>query len=166
MKNILLMILCCLLVSCEYTVPLVKKPTIDIDRSIVGLWQRPAKDGKMEHLLVLPLDKQEYLVSYPSTSDEAMFARACLGRVKGMTLVQLKWFGTAQALVPDDDEVYQFASYSVTGNKLTVSLLNSGVIPKDVASTEALVKAIAANKAATNLFRDSMVFTRIKPEKK
>jgi hypothetical protein len=165
MKNIMIIILCGLLAGCEYTVPVVKKPAIDIDRAIVGLWQRPAKDGKIEHLLVVPLDKQEYLVSYPSNSDEAMFARACLGRVKDITLVQLKWFATAQAALPDDNKVYQFASYSVSGDKLTVRMLNSDVISKDVASTDALIKAIAANKAATNLFRESMVFTRIKPEK-
>lgn len=44
-------------------------------------------------------------------------------------------------------------------------LLNSDVIPKNIASTEALVKAIAANKTATNLFRDSMVFTKVMPKK-
>lgn len=165
MKNILTITLCILLAGCDYTVPLVSKPAIAIDRSTVGLWQRTAKNGQTEHLLVVPLDEQEYLVSYPSRSEDAMFARACLARVADMTLVQLKWFATGEARLPDDDRVYQFASYSVKGDTLTVRLLNSDIIKKDVTSTAELVKAITANKNATNLFREGMVFTKVPQEK-
>jgi hypothetical protein len=165
MKNLMIGILCVLLAGCDYTVLLVSKPTIAIDRAPVGLWQRTAKNNQTEHLLVVPLDKQEYLVSFPSRSEDAMFARACLAKVADMTLVQLKWFATGQARLPDDDRVYQYASYSVKGNKLTVRLLNSDIIKKDVTSTAELVKAIIANKDATNLFRESMVFTKVLQEK-
>jgi len=162
MKKLCIVLLCGLLAGCEYTVPLVTVPSIKIDNTVVGLWQRTTKNGQKEQLLVIPLDSKEYLVSYPSESDEAMFARGCLATVGGMTLVQLKWFGTAQAAVPDDNRLYQYASYKVEGEKLTVRLLSSDVISKEIASTDALVKAIEANKSATNLFCESMVFTKIK----
>ena len=94
-----------------------------------------------------------------------MFARACLAKVADMTLVQLKWFATGEARLPDDDRVYQYAGYTVKGDTLTVRLLNSDVIKKDVTSTAELVKAITANKNATNLFREGMVFTKVPQEK-
>lgn len=74
----MLIIACGILVGCDYIVLLVTTPEMGIDSSVVGLWQRPKKDGQMEGLLVLPLGKQEYMVSFPSASKDAMFARACL----------------------------------------------------------------------------------------
>jgi hypothetical protein len=161
MKKLLIMLACGLLAGCEYTVPLVTAPRMEIDKSVLGLWQRTTEDGKTEQLLVLPLDKNEYLVSYPSDSKEGMFARACLCRTAGLTLVQLKWFGTAEGKLPDDNRVYQFASYSMTGDKLTVRLLNSDVVNKDVASKKELAKSIAANKDNPKLFKEGMVFSKV-----
>jgi hypothetical protein len=104
------------------------------------------------------------LVSYSSNAknrEDGLFARACLCQAGGKTLVQLKWLGNAQGNAPDDNRVYQFASYSVSGDKLTVRLLNTDVVNKDVASTEELAKAIAANKDKTNLFGEVTVFTKV-----
>jgi hypothetical protein len=161
MKKSLIVLACGLLAGCEYTVPLAQNPEIEIDRAVLGLWQRSKEDGQTEQILVLPLDKREYLVSYPAASPDAMFARACLARTAGKTLVQLKWFGTAQANLPDDDRVYQFVTYSVAEDKLTVRLLNSDVVGKDAKSTDELARAIAANADKTDLFREAMVFTRV-----
>jgi hypothetical protein len=162
MKKLLILLACGLLVGCEYTVPLVTTPGMEIDKSVLGLWQRTSEDGKTEQLLVLPLDKNEYLVSYPTDPKDGMFARACLCSVAGKTLVQLKWFGTAQGKLPDDNRVYQFAAYSVTGDKLTVRMLNSDVINKDTVSTAELTKSITANKDKPNLFKEDMAFTKVK----
>jgi hypothetical protein len=154
--------------GCDYMVPLVKTPSLAIDSGVVGLWQRPKDKGETERLLVLPIGKQEYLVSYPSESKDAMFARACLCRVAATTLVQLEWFGTARGGIPDDPDnpedrrVYQFAAYSVTGATLTVRMLNTDVVKKAVDSTDKLAKAIAANLAKPDLFLDEMVFTKVK----
>jgi hypothetical protein len=161
MKKLLLMLACGLLFGCDYTVPLVTTPAIEIDKSVLGLWQRGLEDGKTEQLLVLPLGKNEYLVSYPLDVKDGMFAKACLCSAGGKTLVQLKWFGNAKGELPDDNRVYQFASYSVTGDKLTVRMLNIEVINKDVASTEELAKSIVANKDKPNLFNEGMVFTKV-----
>ncbi len=162
MKKLLVVLVGGLFIGCDYTVPLVTNPTIEIDRSVLGLWQRPKEDGTTEQLLVLALDKQEYLVSYPSGTNDAMFARACLCRTAGKTLVQLKWLGNAQGEPPEDNRVYQFATYSVKGDTLTVRMLNTDVVQKDVASTKELAEAIAKNKDNPSLFHDSMVFTKVK----
>ena len=162
MKKLLIMLACGLLAGCDYTAPLATTPRIEIDKSVLGLWQ--ATEGeKTEQLLVLPLDKNEYLVSISHSSDwtDGMYARACLCRTAGKTLVQLKWFGNAEGECPDNNRVYQFASYSITGGKLTVRLLNSEVASKDAASTKELARSIAANKDKPNLFKEGMVFTKI-----
>src|SRR5580658_2328884 len=110
MKKLFIILVWGLLAGCDYTVPLVKTPGTEIDKSVLGLWQRPIAEGKIEQLLVLPLDKNEYLVSYPLDAKEGMFARACLCRTDDKTLVQLKWFGTAEGKLPDDERVFQFLS--------------------------------------------------------
>jgi hypothetical protein len=161
MKKLLIVLAGCLLAACDYTVPLVTAPGIEIDKSLVGLWQRPNEDGKSDHLLVLPLDGNEYLVSFPSGTQESLFAKACLCRAGEKTLVQLKWFGTSEGKVPDDSRVYQFVSYAIAGEKLNVRFLNTDVVPKSAASTDELAKSIAANKDKTNLFNEVMVFTKV-----
>jgi xanthosine utilization system XapX-like protein len=161
MRTLLIALVCGLLVGCEYSVPLVPAPESEIDDSVLGLWQT-SSGGQTQQLLVLPLDRKEYLVSYPSNSTNAMFARACLGGVGGKTLIQLKWFGTAQAGLPDNNRVFQFVTYSTTGDNLTVRLLNSEVVKKDASSTVELARAIAANADKTNLFGEAMAFTKVK----
>lgn len=162
MKKLLAVVVCGLLTGCDYTVPLVTSPEIEIDRSVLGLWQTSKAEGGTEQLLVLPLDKCEYLVSYPSGAKDAMFARACLCRTAGMMLVQLKWLGTAEGALPDDNRVFQFVSYSVKGDVLTIRLLNTDLVKSDAASTKELAKAIAGNKDNPGLFKEGMVFTKVK----
>ena len=152
------------LAGCDYTVPLVKTPELSIDPGIIGLWQSPKENGQPESLLVLPLSKQEYLVSYPAGSTDAMFARACLCRTADMTLVQLEWFGTAKGNLPDDEDkrVFQFADYALAGDTLTVRMLNADVVKKEVKSKNELAQAIASNKDRPELFKDKMVFIKVK----
>lgn len=163
MKRILyICVICVLMVGCEYTVPLVDKPLEDMDTEAVGLWQRPGNNGVTEDLLVLPMGKQEYLISYPSRSKDAMFARGCLWSNGEFKLIQLNWIGTVQARLPEDNRTYQFASYTLEKDTIKIRLLNSAVISKDLNSTDALVKAITDNKDNPKLFRDEMVFRKVK----
>jgi hypothetical protein len=161
MEKWLVLLVCGSVVGCDFTVPLVTTPGMEIDKSVLGLWQRTTEDGKTEQLLVLRLEQKEYLVSYPLDTKEGMYARACVCRADDKTFVQLKWFGTAAGKTPDDNRVYQFATYSVTGDKLTVRMLNSDVVNKDVSSTKELVKSIAANRDKPDLFKEGMVFTKL-----
>lgn len=150
-----------LLVGCEYTVPLVTKPETKIDQALLGVWQRTT-DDKQERLLVLPLDATEYLVSFPAGNNESLFARACLTQIGGEPLVQLRWFGTAQGVLPEDSRVYQYATYAVSGDTLTVQMLSSEVVPKETKTSEELLRAITEAMDQPDLFREAMVFQRVK----
>lgn len=162
MKTIALCILGLVLAGCEYTVPLAATPELKLDPAVVGVWQRDFPDGKKERLLVLPLGETEYLVSFPAESADAMFARACLVKVGEQTLVQLRWFGTARGNLPEDGRVYQYVAYSATEGTLSLQLLNSDVVPKDIPTTEGLLQAIAASTEHPDLFREPMMFQQVK----
>jgi hypothetical protein len=161
MKKLLTLLACALLAGCDYTVPLTTAPAMELDKSLLGLWENSTEDNKIDQLLVLPLDAKEYLVSFPSGDKDGMFARACLCRAGDKTLVQLKWFGTADGKLPEDNRVYQYASYAVEGGKLTVRFLNTEVVSKNAASTEELAGFIAANGDKTNLFKAGTIFTKV-----
>lgn len=163
MKKLMLVFLvaCGVLTGCDYTVPLVKAPEIGIDAGVVGLWKRLKDDGQVESLLVLPLNKQEYMVSFPCDSKDAMFARACLCRCATGTIVQLEWFGTAQAKLPKDNRVFQFAAYSATEDTLRIRMLNADVVKRDVKSSDELARSIEKNKDNPELFKGEMVFKKI-----
>ena len=150
-----------LFAGCDFTVPLVTTPGMDIDKSILGVWQATGDDGKVEQLLVLALDAREYLVSYPSASKDGMFARACLCRTDDKTLVQIKWLGKADGTTADDGRVFQFASYTVSSDKMSVRFLNNEVVNKDAASSAELAKSIAANRGKPDLFGTTTVFTKV-----
>lgn len=152
--------LCMLAAGCDYTVPLVTRPELDVDPALVGLWQRAAEGGKVEGLLVLPMSKQEYLVSFPAGGPDAMFARATLWRQHGLTLVQLDWFGTARGNAPEDKRTYQYASYVVKGDILSVRMVSTEVVDREIATSRKLARAIAANRENPKLFREEMVFRK------
>ncbi len=161
MKKLMFFLICLIIAGCEYAVPLPNAPNIDIDRSVLGLWQTTKNDGRTEDLLVLPLGEQKYMISFPSGTKNSMFALACLWRDKGMTLVQLNWFGTAQAEIPKDDRTYQFASYLVEGDEMRIRMLNKEVVNENIGSSKELAKAILDNRTNTRLFRDEMLFKKI-----
>jgi len=64
----------------------------------------------------------------------------------------------------DTDRVYQYASYALSGQELTIRLLNPEVVSKDAKTTEQLVRAIEAGKDHPALFREPMKFRRVKKE--
>ncbi len=163
MNTLLAAVCAAALAGCDYTVPLAEKPDQAIDKALLGAWERTSEQGEVERLLILPLGKTEYLVSFPAGSKNAMFARACLCKAAGLTLVQLTWFGTAQGDVAEDSRVYQFASCTVTGDTFKGRLLNADTVSRDVTSADALVKAIVANKDNPDLFRDVWDFKKVKP---
>ena len=159
--NSLLALVCAaVLAGCDYKVPLAEKPELPIDMHLLGAWERTTPEGAIQRLLVLPLGKNEYLVSFPAGSRDAMFARASLCKTAGLTLLQLDWFGTAQGDTPEDGRVYQYASYSVKDDTLKGRLLNADVVDRDVSSAAGLSAAIEANRDNPKLFRDAWEFTR------
>ncbi|MCX6875109.1 MAG: hypothetical protein NTW21_15055 [Verrucomicrobia bacterium] len=163
MKTFLPLLACVLFVGCDFTVPLVETPTLDLDHSVLGAWEKPkAEGGPSERLVVLPLGKQEYLVAFTGNGNDWLYARGCLCKVADLTLVQLKWLGDSKGKAPDDARVFQFASFTVSGDHLSLRLLDPALIGKDVKSTALLTKAIADHKANPALFREAMAFTKAK----
>jgi len=161
MNKLILLAACALLAGCDYTVPLVKTPDLDIDKAVLGLWENTAANGQNERLLILPLSAREYLVSFPAGGPDSMFARACLYRRAGQTLVQLEWIGTAQGKLAEDDRKFQFAEYSITNQMLRIRLLNPEAVSKEASSAEALAKALSENTGATNLYRDALTYRKV-----
>jgi len=151
-----------LLSACDYTVPLVTAPQTPIDRNLAGLWQSTTTEDENQTLLILPLSNTEHLISFPSGQKDAMFAKARHCSCAGKELVQIQWFGTAAGDAPDNDRVYQYASYTLSGENLTIRLLNAETVGKDIKTTEQLVRAIEASKDHPALFREPMPFKRVK----
>jgi hypothetical protein len=162
MKKMMLFIISVMLIGCDYKVPLVKAPEVEIDKSVVGLWERTNAEGQVEHLLVLPLSGKEFLVSFPANKEDAMFAKACLCSAGGRTLVQFAWFGTAKGILPNDNRVFSYAAYSIAGEVLHVQTLNADVVNREADSSDALRKEIVKLKDSPDLFREEMVFNRVK----
>ncbi len=159
-KTMLLMLALVFIIGCDYEVALVEAPGIPIDKSLIGRWQKANTDNHVKTLLVLPLDEYEYLVSFPADSENAMFARACLWRNSGLTLVQLNWFGTAQANLPDDDRTFQYAAFKLEDGRLEVKLLNPDVVAGAASSSAELIEALTDNLDNERIFRRKMVFRR------
>jgi hypothetical protein len=151
------------LAGCDYTVPLAEKPELPIDKALVGAWERTTQQGEVQRLLVLPFSEHEYMVAWPAGAPNTLYARACLCKATEFALVQLAWFGTGHGTEPDNARVYQYAAYSVAGDKLTARLLNADTVSRDAATPAALLAAIKANNANPELFREELAFTRVKP---
>jgi len=161
-KQLLLVVVCLGLAGCDYTVPLTSTPELEIDSKLVGLWKRAEAPNQTESLLVLPLSRHEYMVNYPLSATNGLFAKACLCRCAGKTLAQLHWIGTAKGSVPDDDRIYQIMAYELDEDTLRILLLNTSVVGKDIDSSTALAGSIEDSKDNPKLFRDPLVFKRVK----
>ncbi|MBP7636911.1 MAG: hypothetical protein KBA18_03465, partial [Kiritimatiellae bacterium] len=148
-----------LLAGCDYTVPLAEKPETQIDTALVGQWQITL-DGKDVRLSVLALAADEYLVAYPSGTPDTLYARACLCQGTEFALVQLRWFGSANARADFSAHPYQYAAYGIEGDTLVARLINPEVV-KPAQTAAALLSAIKANNTNPDLFRSELRFTRV-----
>lgn len=150
---------CVLLVGCVYEVPLATDSQQEVNKALLGKWQTVADNGS-EELVVLPLGAKEYLISYPSNAKDGMFFRAFVAQAGATPIMQFQLLGAATGELPADRRVYHYGTFRLDGPKLVVQLINSELVSKDVTSTEALVKAIAAQREAPALFADPVTFQR------
>jgi hypothetical protein len=158
-RILLLSIACTVLAGCDFRVPLADTPELAIDSRAIGLWERTKPDGKSERL---PLNDHEYFVSWPEGAHHELFASAHLVEFSGKTLVQIKRFGASDGTVPDDDRVFRIATYAQSGDELEIRLLDAEVIGKDFRSSADLARVVEAHGDNPTLFRDKMVFNRIR----
>jgi hypothetical protein len=160
---LLAMVIGAVATGCDYVVPLAGTPRMDLDSRIVGAWERKGDNDQVERLLVLPLSQREYMVAFPAGVKNTLYAKAWLCKGGGKTLVQLQWFGTGEGKVPDDKRVYQCAAYEVDGDRLTVRMVSTEVVNRDLATSADLAGAVEANQEKPTLFGDPMVFQKAAP---
>ena len=88
MKHLLLLLACLSFVGCDFTVPLVDIAALDLDKAVLGVWEKPKPEGGPgERLLVLPLDKHEYLVAFTGNGTDCIYARGCLCKAVDLTKI-------------------------------------------------------------------------------
>ena len=160
-KKTLLFVVCFVFAGCDYEVPLSASPKMTIDNRAVGLWEQTKEDGKKEYLLVLPLNKYEYLLVWPKGNTSELYARAHLFEFNGNRLVQLEWFGNSDGGVPDDNRIYQIGKYAISGDTMETQLLNTDVVNKNSNTSVELAEAIKSNSSNPSLFRKKIIYKKI-----
>ncbi len=155
--------------ACDYTVPLEEAPAREIDRRVIGRWERTRESGEVDRLLVLPMGPREYLVMYvfPSGMPDALFGRAWpIERDDEPGWVQLHWFGAGRGQVPDADApIYQVAWYRYEDEELAIRLLNPEVVSPEATTAGELAQAIEENRDHADLFREEAVLTRVEADR-
>jgi hypothetical protein len=161
MKKVIFTLISLLLItSCDYKVAIVEKPSMQINDKLIGTWERTNEQNKIEKLLILPIDKYEYFIAYP-LGNKAMFAKACFANIADKILVQIKWFGTAEGVIPKDGRVYQYAEYTLGKNQLHIQMLNTNIINKDIKTSSELKNTIKVNIDNPKLFYNPMNFEKV-----
>lgn len=147
--------------GCDYKTALIEKPLLPIDSRLLGLWET-TMDNQPTKITILALDREQYLVVYPSDSPDAMYARATFCDATEFALVQLTWIGSATTKADFSNACYQYAAFKLDGDNLEVRLLNPATA-KPAATAAKLLANIKANSINPELFKSAMKLTRIKP---
>jgi hypothetical protein len=164
MRQILLAWALVAMAGCDFSTPLVTAPEMNIDPALTGLWRTSGEDGQSADLLVLPWSKREYLVSYLAGTGNSLFARAALWQGGEARLLQLDWFGTARGTVPDSSKTFQFARFALEGDTLKVELVQPTDELKGLTAQEDLARALREQWKTPELFSETLVFKRIRPD--
>lgn len=160
----LVLALVLLLAGCDYHVALVATPDQPLQQGLIGLWQRQDNADQKELLQVLPLDKHQYLVVFPAGQEGSLYGRACHWRNDALPMVQITWLGATEP-IPANQSPYQYARWELTGDALTVQLLNPEHVSNKTRSSTALANSITANADDPAIFREAMIFRRRKLDK-
>lgn len=153
-----------LLSGCVYTAPVTTSHTIAIDPAMLGLWQAVPDPGKDvdadESMLVLKYSDTEYVVRYPSGKD-AMYFRAYPIQVGSLPCMQVQLLGEKDQPANDVDRKYHVLTCRLTDGVLELKTLNTHLVPSELATGAEVLKAIKANLANPDLFRDPGKFTKV-----
>jgi len=156
-----------LLSGCVYRAPVTTNHTIPIDPAVLGLWQAIPEPGKAvdadETMLVLKYSDTEYVVRYPSGKD-AMFFRGYPIKVADLQCVQIQLLGGKDQPADEDDHKYHIVAYRLAEGVLEVKTLNTDLIPSTSATGADVLKAIKANLANPDLFKDPGKFKKLVQE--
>lgn len=180
-----LLIAALLVTACKYDEPLVKKDSIEIDRSLLGRWTAvpqqtvdaedatPPGDVDLQTeqqteeppatLLVLGFSDTEYLILY-TEDDNSMYFRGYPITIGTTSCVQLEAIGKDDtAIDPGNSDRYMVMLYALTASgRLTVSMLNTDVVSDDLKDTESLVASFLEHEQDSDLFKPLYEFSRKK----
>jgi hypothetical protein len=156
-----------LLSGCVYKAPVTTNHTIPVNPAVLGMWQAVPEPGKDidadERMLVLKYSDTEYMVRYPSGKD-AMFFRGYPIKVGNLQCVQIQLLGEKDQPVNDEDRKYQVVAYKLADGVLELRTLNADLISDRLATSADLLKAIKANIANSDLFKDPGKFKKVVKE--
>lgn len=170
MKRIILLLVLMALVfsGCEYDVPISEPQGVEIDYSMLGLWQKADAQGEIEEdsdsLLVLEYGEKEYLIAY-SSDDATMYFKAYPVKIEGNWYVQFQIIGTDELAAGKKDRKYHLASYELTGKELSFSLLNAKIISGNINESSELKEAFIENLKNEALFGKPVKFVKYEPSK-
>ena len=156
-----------LLSGCVYKAPVTTNHTIPVNPAVLGVWQAVPEPGKDldadERMLVLKYSDTEYMVRYPSGKD-AMFFRGYPIKVGNLQCVQIQLLGEKDQPVNDEDRKYQVVAYKLADGVLELRTLNADLVSDRLATSADLLKAIKANVADPDLFKDPGKFKKLVKE--
>ncbi len=156
-----------LLSGCVYKAPVTTNHTVPVDPAVLGVWQAVPEPGKDldadERMLVLKYSDTEYMVRYPSGKD-AMFFRGYPIKVGNLRCVQIQLLGEKDQPVNDEDRKYQVVAYKLEDGVLELRTLNADLVSDRLATSADLLKAINANVADPDLFKDPGKFRKLVKE--
>jgi len=113
-----------------------------------------------EMMLVLKYSDTEYVVRYPSGKD-AMFFRGYPIKVGDLQCVQIQLLGEKDQPADDDDRKYHIVACRLAEGVLELKTLNTDLIPSTLATGADVLKAIKANLADPDLFKDPGKFRKV-----
>lgn len=152
--------------GCRYAAPLSTPQGRHIDAAVTGKWRQESDatgkaPGPERTALILEFTATKYLIRY-RVGGKVLYFRGYPLRVHGRRLVQLQLIGTRDGPVNERDRKYDIAAYSVTGDEMTVSLLNGDLVGTGLDTRAKLAKAFGDHAGDQDLFKLFGRFGRVK----
>lgn len=150
------------IVGCTYDAPLSGPQSRPVDSQLFGVWRAIDEDADEPPttMIVLPFSSTEYLIHYPTATDDSNYFRGYPIEVAGVTCVQLELLGTHNGR-DTTKTPFTVALYSLRGDTLEVRTLNESLVSADLSGTEALAEAFAKHASDPELFHNPGRFKRV-----
>lgn len=159
--NLLLLALLPLLLfltGCPYNSKVaLSEPKIALDKALLGEWRSDKEPNDSSVMKVFEFNPNEYSIVIVDKSDNKTtvdYYRAFITSVADRKLLNL------ESLKSKGD--YNFCSYIVDGNQLTVKVVSDIAVKEKYPSSKALAKAFAVKINDKDFFEDGLVFKRVK----
>jgi len=155
-----------LISACDYQVPLSASNIIPIDNGALGIWQlvnEKEEPAEADVVTILRFSDTEYLLQHRSNGFSIYF-RAYLIDVVDRVLLQAEVIGSEEGPPKESyKELFSVIAYTIEGDELTFSSLNTELIDTGISSSEVLRDAFIKEKDNPDLFTDQTRFKRVLP---